>query len=87
VLQHTPSTQLPVAHSEPLLQDCPRDLLEQTPLLQDFPPPQFIPLGALPVILQIEVPVEHEVVPVWQTFPPGLHAVPGVHALQIPFEQ
>jgi hypothetical protein len=46
--------------------------------------PHVVPLGALlPVSLQTDTPVEHEVVPVWHGLL-GVHATPAVHALHEP---
>jgi hypothetical protein len=59
----------------------------QLPLLQTMPVPQLVPLATLPVAMHADVPVAQDVVPVAQTFPPGVQGWLGVHALQLPFEQ
>jgi hypothetical protein len=59
----------------------------QAPLLQTIPVPQPAPFATLPVDVQMELPVAHDVVPAWQRLPPGVHGWPGAHVLQVPFEQ
>ena len=54
------------------------------PPLQTSFVPHGVPSATLPVELQTDVPVEHEVWPVWQAFPLGKHAWPAVHAPQLP---
>ncbi len=85
--QHTPSTQLPEPQSVPPEQVEPFGRGTQLPLLQIFPVPQLVPLATLPVDVQTIGPVVHDVVPVWQTFPPGWHAWLGVHAVHAPLKQ
>jgi hypothetical protein len=58
----------------------------QVPLWQTSLVPQLVPLATLPVGLQTGRPVEQSVVPVWH----GLlveHAVPALHAPQLPLWQ
>ncbi len=58
-----------------------------TPVVQVSPAPQLVPFATLvPESTQTEVPVLHEVVPVWQGFA-GVQATPAVQATQAPFEQ
>jgi hypothetical protein len=57
------------------------------PLLQTRLAPQDVPLVALlPVSMHVEVPLAHEVVPVWHAFV-GVHADPAVHAVHAPVSQ
>jgi hypothetical protein len=59
----------------------------QVPALQTSFAPQVLPLAALPVVVQTDAPVAHDVVPTRHMFPPGVHGWLGVHALQLPPEQ
>jgi hypothetical protein len=49
--------------------------------------PHAVPSITLPVDMHICVPIAHVVMPTWQTFPPGLHAVIDVHIVQAPLSQ
>jgi hypothetical protein len=57
------------------------------PALQTLPEAQFVPLATLPVVVQTDAPVVHEVVPARHGFPPGVHGWLGVHTLQLPLMQ
>jgi hypothetical protein len=59
----------------------------QAPALQTIPEPQFVPAATFPVCVHTEVPVAHDVVPVRQTFPPGVQGWFGTQDLQLPAEQ
>jgi hypothetical protein len=59
----------------------------QLPPLHTSLVPHDMPSGTFDALLQTETPVEHEVVPFWQTFPPGLHTVPDVHDVHAPLSQ
>src|SRR5262245_60088821 len=52
--------------------------------VQHFTLGQLVPLLTLPVKLQTDWPVLHEVLPFWQTLPPGLQAAFAVQAMQLP---
>jgi hypothetical protein len=54
------------------------------PLLQTSFVPQGVPLVAFVALTHVVDPVEHETVPTWHTFPPGLHDAPAVHAPHCP---
>jgi hypothetical protein len=59
----------------------------QEPLSQTALVPHVVPLARLvPVSLQTETPVEHDVVPVWQALA-GVHETPAVHGAQEPLSQ
>jgi len=58
----------------------------QIPLVQTSFVPHAVPLAAFSVDTQIGCPELHDVVPVWQGLL-GVHAVPAVHAAQIPLVQ
>jgi hypothetical protein len=57
------------------------------PPLQTMFAPHAAPFGAFATPAHTDVPVAHEVVPVWQGFDPGLHGTPAVHATQPPLSQ
>jgi hypothetical protein len=59
----------------------------QVPVRQYMFTPQLVPFATLPVEVHTVVPVAHDVVPVWQRFPPGEHDCAGVHALHPPLKQ
>ena len=59
----------------------------QVPLKQLKFVPHDIPLATLPVDMHTDEPVAQDVVPVAQTFPPGMQSWFGVQVLQLPFEQ
>jgi hypothetical protein len=87
-------TGVPVPHaSVPLwqtllgLQGEPSAQAMHVPLLQTMPAPQLVPLATLPVDMHTDEPVAQDVVPVAQTFPPGMQSWFGVQVLQLPFEQ
>jgi hypothetical protein len=52
-----------------------------------LPVPHAVPSATLPVFPQTDVPVAHDVVPVWQTLPPGVQGWLGVHDRHEPPEQ
>jgi hypothetical protein len=85
--QHTPSTQFPLPQSWPVVQVSPLGRPMQEPLLQILPVPQLVPFPTFPVAVQTEVPVAHEVAPVWQTFPPGVQGWFAVQLTHVPAEQ
>jgi len=85
--QQTPSTQFPEPQSLVDEQVEPFGRGTQAPALQIFPGAQLVPLATLPVDVQTEVPVAHDVVPFWQTLPPGMHPWLGVHAPHAPLKQ
>jgi hypothetical protein len=58
--------------------------LTHDPLLQTRLVPQVIPLAAERGFVHTDVPVEHEVVPVWQTLPFGVQPAPAVQSTQVP---
>jgi hypothetical protein len=49
--------------------------------------PHAVPSVTLPVGMHVCVPIAHVVMPVWQTFPPGLHEVMEMHIEQTPLLQ
>jgi hypothetical protein len=50
--------------------------------------PQLVPFAtSSPVDTQIACPKLQDVIPIWQGLPLGAHAVPAVHATQLPLEQ
>jgi hypothetical protein len=49
--------------------------------------PHVVPAEAFDENAHVEVPVEHVVIPVWQTLLVGLHATPAVHATHAPLSQ
>jgi hypothetical protein len=85
--QQTPSTQFPEPQSVADEQAMPFGRGTQLPPLQIFPGAQLVPLATLPVDVHTDVPVAHDVVPVWQTLPPGMHPWLGVHAPHAPLKQ
>jgi hypothetical protein len=85
--QQTPSTQFPEPQSVPDEQAMPFGRGTQLPPLQIFPVAQLVPLATLPVVVHTDTPVAHDVVPVWQTFPPGMHIWLGAHAAHAPLKQ
>jgi hypothetical protein len=52
----------------------------QVPPQQTWPIPHDVVSFTLVAPLQVDTPVEHDVVPVWQTLPPGLHVWFATHA-------
>jgi hypothetical protein len=48
------------------------------------PIPHGVPSMAVPLCGHVCMPVMHDVSPVLQTSPPGLHDVPDMHAMQLP---
>jgi hypothetical protein len=46
--------------------------------------PHDVPSVTLETEPHVCVPVEHELVPTWHVFPPGLHDTPAVHATHVP---
>jgi hypothetical protein len=52
--------------------------------LQQSPPAHVVPSLTFPVAPHVWVPVVHDVVPVWHTFPLGLQPTPAVHATHCP---
>jgi hypothetical protein len=54
------------------------------PLSQTMFVPHGVPLATLVVLPHTDMPVVHDVVPDWQTLPPGLQAAFAVHPLQVP---
>lgn len=56
----------------------------QLPLVQTMPAAHGVSSAALAVTAQVWVPLMHEVAPILQTVPGGVHAVPAVHATQVP---
>ena len=88
MLQQTLSTQKPLPHWLPAVHAVPFGTPTHAPPEQILPVPQLVPLVTLPVDAQTEVPVAHDVVPVWHGFPPGLlHGWLGTHVTQLPPEQ
>jgi hypothetical protein len=55
-----------------------------TPPKQTLFGPQGVPSDAMPVTEHVCTPVAQDVTPIWQTFPPGLHAPPAKHARHAP---
>lgn len=64
----------PGEHATPAVQ------ATQVPLPQTMLVPHEVPFATLPVAPHVDVPVEQDVRPVWQTLPPGLHGWLAVHA-------
>lgn len=60
--------------------------ITQFPALHTRLFPHDVPFGALPVARHTELPVAHEVAPVLQMLPPGVHATPAAHVAQLPDE-
>jgi hypothetical protein len=57
------------------------------PPLHTWSVPQDVPLATGDALVQVETPMEHDVVPVWQTLPFGLHDWPAVHDTHCPLLQ
>jgi hypothetical protein len=55
------------------LQAAPFAHATHVPALHTIPEPQLVPFATLPVEVHTEAPVAHDVVPVRQTFPLGVH--------------
>jgi hypothetical protein len=56
----------------------------QFPPLQTWLVPQAVPSCALDGLVHVDKRPAHDVVPIWQTLPPGLQVAPSVHAPQVP---
>jgi len=56
----------------------------QWPALHTWPLPQDVPSGRSTSAPQVGVPVEHDVVPVWQGLPGGVQEVPETQATHCP---
>jgi len=67
-------------HAE-LRPDTAADVL--TPFVHDAPAPHIVPAGLLPVAMQTELPVEHEVAPILHGSD-GVQATPAVQPTQLP---
>ena len=86
---------MPVLQGELAMgQACPATHAVQAPERQTLPLPQAVPSSALPLSTHIEVPVEHDNIPLWQgvateqlppaaqaTHWPLLHTMPSPHAV------
>jgi hypothetical protein len=55
--------------------------------VQQIPALHPVPSAAFVAPPHVCVPVEHDVVPAWQTLPPGLHPTFAVHATHDPLSQ
>jgi hypothetical protein len=55
-----------------------------SPFVQALPSSQSVPSFALPVAMQDDWPVAQDVLPVWQTLPPGLHVAPETQGTHCP---
>jgi hypothetical protein len=67
--------------------DAPATQAMHPPLSQSIPAPQEVPLvTSIPVSVQVEVPVAHDVVPWWHALV-GVHVRPGVQATHPPSSQ
>jgi hypothetical protein len=74
----------PVSHGLLGVHETPAEQALQVPLSQTWLLPQVVPFETLvPVSVHAGTPVEHAVVPVWQTLV-GVQAAPTVHALHDP---
>jgi hypothetical protein len=69
------------------LQAVPAVQATHDPLLQTWLLPHVMPLAALRGLVQTDVPVEHEVVPVWHVLPAGVQPTPEVHGTHCPLLQ
>ncbi len=67
--------------------DDPVEQATQLPALQTWFAPQGVPSGTLDRPVQVERPVEQEVVPVLHGLPLGLHDAPAVHMAHWPLAQ
>src|SRR5436190_601229 len=54
-----------------------------TPFVHDWPAPHSVPAPLLPVSVQTDVPVEHDVAPVLQAFV-GWQLAPAAHETHVP---
>jgi hypothetical protein len=57
------------------------------PPLHTWPAPHGVPSLTFVNPVHISAPVEHDVVPTWQTLPGGLHPMPGVQLMHCPLAQ
>lgn len=88
-------TDVPVAHDVlPARQTLPPGLqatfavhATHAPPMQTSLVPHAVPSATLVALVHVDVPVEHEVVPVWHTLPLGLQAALAVHAPHWPLLQ
>jgi hypothetical protein len=61
--------------------------LTHEPLSQISLVPHDVPFATLPSAMQVAAPDEHEMMPVWQALPAGLHATPEVQLTHAPLSQ
>jgi hypothetical protein len=69
------------------LQTAPAVHATHAPLLQTWLVPHVVPFATFVTLEQAIAPLAQDVVPVWQTLPPGLHIWPAVHAVHAPLLQ